>query len=523
MNASLVGELFRLRYRLLWANMRSRNGKIALFFTGYLLLVLIMMLLMAGGLGAGITAVRSGKAQTVAQAVLAGLFVQTLTATVLMGFGMNAIFSDLELRRYPLAESERRFTRHLVGIVDPFWFLSLALEFGLAFGLYILGAASLWLGTIAILLLFISNYLLARVLGLLVERLLKHKAGSFILLAIILAISVLVGSIGRWIDTPGIGKTLVTVLAYTPPFGSAAAMSGAGFSALSGFAVLALWLIGLTAALVALERSPASRRIDVKTTEIMWKNPPERLAVLLGMKNAELVGYWLRLYMRNGRFRTIYLLSIPLAAFLTFNLGGHDDANRIFAAALGMFPMVTFLASARFTLNQFGYTGGAFRRYFLLPVDPPDILRTGSYASLLLGASLLPFAALLWVALAPVAFDARMLFMLLASGLAGLFGLHGLGLWATLFGPRRGNYNQALGNDLSVLGNIVLIGGMVALMIVPQVLMKVDPEVISPDSWWLTIPVVLLNVLFYVYSLVTASALFPKRREQLMAIVEGRN
>ena len=50
--------------------------------------------------------------------------------------------------------------------------------------------------------------------------------------------------------------------------------------------------------------------------------------------------------------------------------------------------------------------------------------------------------------------------MLLCSGLTGLFVLNALGIWVTLFNPRKGNYNSNFGNDLSLGGNIVLIGGM---------------------------------------------------------------
>ena len=34
MNTALIGELVRLRYKLLWAKTRSRNGRIALFLVG---------------------------------------------------------------------------------------------------------------------------------------------------------------------------------------------------------------------------------------------------------------------------------------------------------------------------------------------------------------------------------------------------------------------------------------------------------------------------------------------------------
>ncbi len=45
MNTSLIGELVWLRYTLLWAKTRSRNGRIALFLAGYLLLVALIALL----------------------------------------------------------------------------------------------------------------------------------------------------------------------------------------------------------------------------------------------------------------------------------------------------------------------------------------------------------------------------------------------------------------------------------------------------------------------------------------------
>ena len=76
MNTILIGELIKLRYKLMWARTRTRNGKIALFFAGYLLLVFFLAIFSLGGIGAGIAAVRMGKAQTVAAGVLGGLYFQ---------------------------------------------------------------------------------------------------------------------------------------------------------------------------------------------------------------------------------------------------------------------------------------------------------------------------------------------------------------------------------------------------------------------------------------------------------------
>src|SRR3954452_11303242 len=143
-----------------------------------------------------------------------------------------------------------------------------------------------------------------------------------------------------------------------------------------------------------------------------------------------------------------------MAAFLTFNLGAKKESG-LFVAALGTFPIITFLATSRFMVNQVGYLGGGYRRCFLLPVEPAAVLRTGSYASMLLSAGFIPVGLLAWAIFAPIPHDSRQLFMLLASAIAALLIFHGLGLWASIYGARRGTYNQSFGNDLSLMGNII--------------------------------------------------------------------
>src|SRR5678816_1103384 len=93
-------------------------------------------------------------------------------------------------RRYPLTARERELARHLTGILDPFWFLFLALELGLALGLYGLGKGSFWLGFIGVLLLFVCNYLVARVVGLFIDHLMQRKGGAPLLLLFIMLLGI---------------------------------------------------------------------------------------------------------------------------------------------------------------------------------------------------------------------------------------------------------------------------------------------------------------------------------------------
>ncbi|HLH18156.1 MAG TPA: hypothetical protein VKX45_13110 [Bryobacteraceae bacterium] len=527
MNFQLIGALIGLRYKLLWARVRTRNGRIALFMAGYLLFILVAVLMALGGLGAGITAVRSGKAQLIAQIVLGSLFLQALLGTVIMGFGMNAAFSDFELRRYPIGAMERRLTRHLIGIVDPYWFLILALELGLAVGLYVFGSASLGLGVAAVLLLFVCNYLLARVVGLWIDRIMQTRMGSAAMLLIVIGGSAFAGQIPLLMTRhPSLAAKSLRVLAWTPPFGAAAAMTAGGSQVAVGFAILVAWIAALGAVLAALERRPAVRR-RVETTAMKFESPLDRVAAWFASEDAPMVAFWMRFFARNNRFRTVMLISLPLVAFFTYNFGraarGGFEGG-FFVAALGAFGIVSFPTS-RFAVNQFGYVGGGFRRFFLLPADPAAALRTGSHASLLLSAPLVPLAALGWALITPrvgIPFDPRMVVMLLASSTTGLFLFHGLGLWVTIYNPRRGNYYANLGNDLSLLGNIVIVGGVFAAIGLPQLLRAFAPGLVSPEYWWTALIWVAAGTAFYRASLAAACGAFPRRREALMAVVEGR-
>ncbi len=280
---------------------------------------------------------------------------------------------------------------------------------------------------------------------------------------------------------------IVRWLRYTPPFGAAAAMIHPDLVGLYGLGIIVMWILGLAALLVWLEKRPPQRQATA-SVKIEWDSPFDRVGALFGPRMGPLVGHWLRFYGRNSRTRTLCLISIPLLAFLTFQIGQKMGPYSLLISALGTVPMATFLGTSRISVNQFGYVGGAFRRYFLLPTDPAATLRAASYAAVVIGGSLLPVALLAWAIFVPYRFDPRMLVMLLCTGLTGLFVLNALGIWVTLFNPRKGNYNSNFGNDLSLGGNIVLIGGMMVAMFLPRLLHHFQPALVSPESWWMYLP-----------------------------------
>jgi hypothetical protein len=523
-NVPLIAELIGLRYKLLWANTRSRNGRIALFLVAYLLLALLLALLTTGGFAAAIVAVRAGKAEAIAQGALLALFLQALIASNVMGFGMNAIFSDAELRRYPLAAPDRRIARHLIGLVDPFWFLYLALELGLAVGLYAMGAAGFWFGVIAVLLLLIANYLAARVIALLIDGLVKRRGGTGILMAIVVTLALSTSMIGPAIRrNPALVSQAVARLRFSPPFAAASAIAHSDPLALVN---IAAWIAGFAVMLIWLERRPPQRQ-SVETVAIAWDSPWDRIAALFGPSMGPFVGHWLRFFGRNSRTRVQLVIGLVIGAFLTFNNARQLGPNGLFIAALGLMPFAVYMGTSRIAVNQFGYSGGAFRRYFLLPVDPSATVRAASYASLTLSAPSFLIAltawSVAWGIVAPRPFDIRMLSMLACSTLTGLILFNALGVWVTLFNPRRGKYDSSFGNDLSLGGNILVIGGLLTGMVLPRALRFALPAAVSPDSWWILLPLPLLAAAFYAATLKAAGPIFTTRREKILAVVEGRS
>jgi len=527
MNLELIGNLIRLRYKLLWANTRTRNGKIALFLAGYLLLVMVVALLAAGGMGAGMAAVRSGHGTPLAGALLTGIFLQGILASVVLGFGMAVVFSETELRRYPLKARERRLARHFTGIVDPFWILFFALDLGLAFGLYLFGAGSFWYGLLAVLLLFVCNYMAARVLAILVERLTSKRFGSMIMLASIMLLGFLPALLTPVLQkNKALAAALVRLWWSTPPAAAGVAMTHADLSVLSAFGVIVLWTLALFAVLVAAERWPRKTAV-AQNAKVVWEDRMDRLAAVFGPRTGPLVAHWMRFYFRNARFRTIYPLALPLVAVLSFvftrqTRGGGPFSSGVFPIALGAFGILGFVGTGQFAVNQFGYLGGGFRRFLLLPTDPAAAFRAGSYMFVCLSGALVLPGAILFAVFAPIHTGAAMLAMLVGFSLSSLFLFHGIALWVSIVGARRGKYTQSFGNDLSFAGNIVIIGGMLTMLFGPQALATAWPAAVSPQYWWATPLLAVVAAGFYFASLRGASTLFRSRRERLMALMEGR-
>jgi hypothetical protein len=527
MNLDLLGNLIRLRYRLLWAKTRSRSGKIALFMSGYLLLIAVIALLAAGGLGAGMVAVRTGRATEIAALVLFVVYACATIGTVILGFGMNAIFAESEMRRYPLGARERRLARHIVAMLDPYWYLVVGLDLGLLAGLHLYGAGFFLSGAVAVLLLYVCNYVTARLLSTIVERLVARRGGSILLMVLITVLVLGQSFLITYLQKhPHAAGPYLAWGKWTPPYGAALAMTRPDLSAVWGLGLILLWTALLGEAMVALERRPPRARA-ASSGKLQWGSRYERAGAFLGPQNAILIGQWLRFFSRNNRFRMTTTISLPAVGYMIYAFtrqpGLAHGPKGAFASAMGVFAVVGFIGTAQFAVNQFGYVGNGLRRYLLLPADPAVVLRSCSYTFALLDAALIVAALVVWPFVSRGPFDPLMILLLAGCSLTGMFLFLAAGLWTSLLAARRGNYYSSFGNDLSFAGNVILIGGVMGLLFLPPIAASRWPDVFRSGYWWVTLAAAALAAGIYRLSLDRAGAWFRARRERLVAIMEGRS
>ena len=507
--------LLRLRYRLLWARLRSRNGKIALFMVGYLFACLVAALLALGGFGAASAAVRIGKAELVARIVFGGFFGVVTVSAVILGIGVSPAFSESALRRYPLSHFERLAARQFTGILEPLWILVFALDLGVAIGF---GAGTFALP--AALLLVLANYLLARVLSGAVEWASSTPAG-LIALAVAVSALILLVSMGPVVFGPALRRSpvLITALNLTPPFAAAAIVSGApALPSLYRMLLLAGWCLAMAGALAALERIPARSRA-IPFARAAWDGPCDRVAAFFG-ETGPLLSKTLRYYLRSTRGRLNYLLNVP-AFVLVLATNPHDRAHPLFQffLALGVMAIAGFSATFNVSINVFGYDGSGFRRYFLLPVPPGAVIRAALLAPLLLGAPVIPVALLacFWFSRVPV--DARMAVMLVSNAISGLLLFTALALWISLLRPSRTRLDASFQNDYSLAANLVGQGAMLGTLFGTMFLgLALDARLLL--YWWAAPLVAAGAVVFSLFTLRAAPAVFRSRRERILAVLE---
>ena len=158
-------------------------------------------------------------------------------------------------------------------MADPFWLLILLVDLGLVVGLFLMSDTSLGIGLIAVLLLLASNYAVARAVGMYIDRLSTTRAGSTILLLLVMAIAILPQlAVSASKRNPAALEPIVGVLRFTPPFAAADAITTQGAPALRGMIIIAGWLAVFLAAAGWLEKHPYQQRAT-QSKAIGWNQP----------------------------------------------------------------------------------------------------------------------------------------------------------------------------------------------------------------------------------------------------------
>jgi hypothetical protein len=522
---ALLKNLLALRYRLLWAQARSRSGKFALFLAFYLFAVFAAGLLMLGGVGAAVVAVRVGRAETVARVFLGGSFITAVLASVIVGIGVTPAFRDAALRRYPLSPGERFAARHLTAILEPLWLFALALDLGFIVGLAILGAGRVGVTIPAVVLLIASNYLVACVLVALVDRIQRTRLGRLVLLVGGLGLAVVGPLVPMHAVAPdgallsGLGGVAV-VLKAMPPFAAASAMVGAPPLASIGWLICLLaWCAGLGAAVIHLERRPYRPRI-VAGGRAAWDDPYDRIAALFDTSMAPLVGKMLRYYLRSPQTRYNYPIALPSIALMISTMGRSKVAGVFSCALVGVGVMSGFCTGA-LSSNVFGFDGPGFRRYFLLPVPADRVLRAAAIVSLIPGATLIPAALLLWFLYAPIQTDARMAVMLLSSGIAGVLFFPAAGLWVSILSPSPIKFDAGWGsgNKLSFGANILMVAVIGVTCMGPFALHTLGEGTLI-QRWWVMPMIAFAAAGFFVLTVRLGATVFVSRRERMLSRID---
>ncbi len=512
-----LAVLFGMRYRLLWAHARSRVGRVTLLLVGYFLALLLITFLALGGLGAAVAGVRTGKAELVAQIVLASVFVYALLASAILGFGVNRVFSDATLRRYPLPASKRFAARHLIGVLEPLWLFVLALDMGVAIGLAGAGVASPWLALPAAVFLVGSNYLLARVLAAVVERVMHTRFGGLCLVAAVALLAMAAPALPmRAAAVASAMRLAMRLLKVTPPVAAAAAATEPALMAAVWLLVLFAWCLVFGWALLALDRHPVASRA-VSNALPSWAHPFDRVAALFGPSVGPVVGKTLRYYLRSPQTK----LNVPLALpGFVLMIAVQDTAMKFRFALAGTWMLAGFSTGA-LSLNMFGFDRGGFRRYFLLPVSPRQVFTGICTAAVLPGIVLIPFLVILGLLYSPGHTDARALVLLASSGLSGLFFFTTLGAWTSLLAPTPIEFDRTWGNKLSFPANAVMVFGILSfcgLLGILHLLGIDDPVLVA--YWWIGPVASIVTAGALALSLVVGGGVFERRREKMLALID---
>jgi len=518
-----IWTLTRLRYRLIWAQARTSNGRMLLLLSLYLLGGSVALLVTLGGLGAVILDKAFDQGGSLARGTLTMLFINGMGLSLMFGVGAQEAFSEESLRRYPLRSKERFAIRQLIGLLDPVWAFVAAGTLGFAVGFSWFGRGSILFGLPAAALFVATSYLATVCMLSLIGRIMRSRAASSAMGIIVLALfsfGPLAMSLIAASNAEGVWRLIGRLLLFTPPGAAATMMVEDRWSLASGAAALLLfWVAALTLILKKLESLRPGA--EAKSSGVIsWNSFYDQIGGLFGRQYAPLVSKSLRYHLRCNMVR-FSLLTAPLFVLLGKFLVPGRNARGEVIITIALFFITSSATSASITLNLFGYESAGIRRYAVLPSSFSMALRAGSLASLLLRAVAILAAFALWITFAQKGFEARTLLFTLGVVGGGLFLFSGLGLWTSVLSAKIADFEAMWSNRLSFGANVVMLCGVLPpLWIAMMFSESLDPSVLL-RFWPLALLMMVLSAVFYLLSMKMIEPVLNRRREKLINLIAG--
>ena len=114
-----------------------------------------------------------------------------------------------------------------------------------------------------------------------------------------------------------------------------------------------------------------------------------------------------------------------------------------------------------------------------------------------------------------------MLFMLLSVALASLFLYNALGLWTSIYSPRRMNFDAIWNNRLSTAVTIMVACGISIPLIGIMFFARLINPMVVPEFWWLALGLLLFSAGFFAFTLWAIEGPANGRRETLINVIAG--
>jgi hypothetical protein len=520
---ALLWELIQLRYRLIWAQARTSNGKIIMLFALYMLGASAALTMAFSGIGTAFSGSTFDNGDFIVRWMLTVFFINGFCLSVMFGVGTQAAFSDESLRRYPLNARERFTVRMIIGLLDPIWVILTIGVLGLVIGFVWFGRGLLITGLPAAILFVASSYLATAVALSLIGVVMRSRAGAALIGIIVLllvtlgplAISLLVVSEGY-----AFWKLIDHVIRILPSGAAAALITGDTLGMVLGNAILLVsWCVLLAWGVKKLEDIPLVTE-GTNAVRIGWDDFYDQIGGLFGHQHAPMVSKSLRYQLRCNLIR-FSLITTPLLVLAGKSFVPSRTARGEVVITLALFFITSAATGVAMMFNLFGFDRAGIRRYAMMPASFVTGLRASSYASLLLRAATMMAALALWVVLAKTQFNLRLFLVISGIVIGSLFLFNALGLWTSVLAPKAANFDSMWNNRLSVGANAVMIGGVIVPYVIAIALAESLDPVVMWRFWWLALLAPALSIGFYIFSLRAIEPVLNSHREQLINQIAG--